>query len=94
MNRKEEQLKQDLQWGREHREDSDEALLDYLRAAASELGHTPAMREVLGGHYIAQRFCDWGVALLMAGLPLDNVRKPGKQALEDYRRRCAKDKKP
>lgn len=87
--RKEEILHRNLAWGREHREDSDEELLAYLSGASRELGHIPARREVLGGHYIARRFCGWNVALLLSGLPLERSQMPGKEAVEKYRRRRA-----
>lgn len=87
--RKEEILHRDLAWGREHREDSDEELLAYLSDVFRELGRIPTRREVLGGHYIAQRFCGWSVALFLSGLPLENSQLPRKEAIEKYHRRRA-----
>ena len=67
---KQELLERDMEWGREHEEDTDEQLLEYLRRCAAELGHSPVCREVVGGNYIAKRFVTWPVALTLADLEL------------------------
>lgn len=52
----------------EHRNDTDEQLLDYLRACARKLGHTPHPREVYGSCLLTQRFFGWANAVSAAGL--------------------------
>lgn len=75
----------DREWAAEHETDTDEALLDYLRSCAEELGHTPVRREVLGSTYISERFGNWSVALYHARLPFPRGIKPPKQtALDAY----------
>ena len=44
---------------RDHAGDSDEALLQHVRARAEELGHAPQMCEVAGAKLIAARFGNW-----------------------------------
>lgn len=86
---REETLERDRQWGKKHRHDTDEELLEYLRRTAKELGYTPPMREVIGGHYIEQRFCGWGVAVTLAGLPLGKNMKPTAKQMQMYENRRA-----
>lgn len=74
----------DCEWAAEHEADTDEALLDYLRQCAAELGHTPMRREVLGSTYIAERFGNWSVALTVAGLYLPKKKRPKQTALDAY----------
>lgn len=52
----------------EHRNDTDEQLLDYLRACARKLGHTPHPGEVYGSCLLIQRFRSWENAVSAAGL--------------------------
>ena len=51
-----------------HRNDTDEQLLDYLRACARHLGHMPHSREVYGSCLLTQRFSGWANAVSAAGL--------------------------
>lgn len=53
----------------QHRPDSDEILLEYLRSCARELGHTPHAQEILGSELLTERFGDWNQTLERAGLP-------------------------
>ena len=77
----------DVEWVARHQDDTDDALLDYLRLCADGLGHTPAMREVLGGWYISKRFGNWSVAIQMSGLPFrKGMKRPKQTALDAYRR--------
>ena len=77
----------DKAWGQEHRRDTDEQLSEYLRQCARELGHSPFMKEVVGGVYIAKRFVCWPLALTVANLPLpQGMQAPGKKDMEKYRR--------
>lgn len=52
----------------EHRNDTDEQLLDYLRACARKLGHTPHPGEIYGSYLLTQRFSGWANAVSAAGL--------------------------
>lgn len=52
----------------EHRNDTDEQLLDYLRACARKLGHTPHPGEIYGSYLLTQRFSGWANAVGAAGL--------------------------
>ena len=87
---REETLERDRQWGKKHKRDTDEELLEYLRRTAEELGYTPPMREIVGGHYIEQRFCGYGVAVTLAGLPLGKNMTPTAKQMQMYENRRAK----
>ena len=63
----------------EHRDDTDEELLVYLRQCAAKLGHSPYKREVLGSTLLKERFYNWAVALTLAGLELPRDMRPAKQ---------------
>ena len=52
-----------------HQQDTDEALLLYLRQQAGELTHTPWPREIVGWELIAERFGGWTEAVKRAKLP-------------------------
>ena len=52
----------------EHRNDTDEQLLDYLRTCARKLGHTPHPGEIYGSYLLTQRFSGWANAVSAAGL--------------------------
>lgn len=81
-------LEQDLVWGQRHEKDTDEQLLQYLRDCAEMLGHTPVVREVEGGGYIAKRFINWPLALHLAQLPLPKGMLPMKEKdLKKYHQR-------
>lgn len=78
-------LEQDMVWGESHEEDTDDQLLEYLRCCAQELGHTPVVREVEGGGYIAKRFINWPLALQLAQLPLPNgIQMPKAKDVDLY----------
>lgn len=77
----------DMAWGQEHENDTQEQLSEYLRQCARELGHSPVMKEVVGGVYIAKRFVCWPLALTIAQLPLpQGMKPPVKKDIEKYRR--------
>lgn len=59
---------QEAEFKEEHRADTDEQLLDYLRSQALALHHVPWPGEILGGTVIAERFGSWDLALRRAGL--------------------------
>lgn len=76
--RREKQIRRerDMAWGASLSDSDDASLLEYLRQTAEELGHTPYVREVLGGIYISQHFGSWPLALTLAGLPFPSDLKP------------------
>jgi len=59
---------QEAEFKEEHRADTDEQLLDYLRSQALALHHVPWPEEILGGTVIEERFGSWEKALTAAGL--------------------------
>lgn len=61
--------RQNAEFARAHRADTDQQLLDYIRDFAGELGRTPNSCEIIGGAYIGRRFGDWAAAVEAAGLP-------------------------
>lgn len=56
-------------FAQEHSEDSNEALVEYVRAYADQLGHTPHKQEVIGSKFIGERFGGWGKVIVAANLP-------------------------
>lgn len=60
----------------EHRNDSDEELLSYLRGCAEEMGFSPFAEEIIGAKLIAARFGTWSNALRKAGLELPKGTVP------------------
>lgn len=52
----------------EHRNDTGEQLLNYLRTCARKLGHTPHPREIYGSCLLIQHFRSWENAVSVAGL--------------------------
>lgn len=76
----------DFAWGRAHEQDTDTQLIEYIRACAAALEHSPIAQEVLGAAYIAKRFGSWAVALVVAGLPLpEGMKPPNPKTLKAYR---------
>ena len=69
----------DRVWGEKHREDTDEQLLSYVKAVASDLGQTPRKSEVIGGEYICERIGSWALICTLAELPLPKELKPPKK---------------
>ncbi|MBP3673885.1 MAG: hypothetical protein J6J18_08675 [Oscillospiraceae bacterium] len=75
----------DQLWGEEHRNDTDEQLMEYVKHCAEELGHTPFAREVVGGEYIRKRFDGWTVMLVLADIPLDaSMKRPPDKKIKEY----------
>ena len=72
-------MERDRIWGEEHREDTDEQLLSYVKTVAAELGQTPRKSEVTGGEYICKRIGSWALICTLAELPLPKELKPPKQ---------------
>ena len=76
------------QFASEHTSDTNEQRLEYLRSCSRELGHTPNIREVIGGRYIVERFGSWAAALVLADLELpQGMKLPSKNELEAARKR-------
>ena len=73
---------------KEHAQDPDEALLQYLRCCAKELGHSPNMEEVIGGELLVRRFGSWEKALAGASLG-----RPGPTPADRHRRIYREEKK-
>ncbi len=64
----EELRKMEAEFMRRHKGDSDQKLIEYLRACADELGHIPKKREVVGFTYLKWRLGPWPRVLERAGL--------------------------
>lgn len=79
----------DYAWGEEHREDTDQQLLSYVRSIAADLGQTPRKSEVVGGEYICRRIGSWALVCTLAELPLPKeLKPPKKKELLQYFSRC------
>ena len=61
----------------EHQHDSLKELSAYLKSCMEEIGHPPAMCEVIGGEYIQYRFGSWQAAIrsFYAG-KITNIKNP------------------
>lgn len=53
---------------KDHSLDTDDALLQYLRSCADELGYSPRYKEIIGWKLMELRFESWTMALQKAGL--------------------------
>lgn len=60
----------EIDFAKEHKEDTDEQLIEYLCTFSKELGRTPNAGEIVGGRYIASRFQGWEAAVSAAKLPM------------------------
>lgn len=69
----------DAVWAAEHAQDTDEQILAYVRECAAELGHTPRMKDVLGGEFIRKWIGSWALICTLAELPLPPELKPPKR---------------
>lgn len=70
----------------QHRTDTDEQLLLYLRSWAARLHHTPQPVEVVGEQLMEERFGSWERACSLAKLPpprTGNPKKPFARVLEE-----------
>ena len=61
--------RQQESFAEEHKDDTEEQLIAYVRGFANALGRTPNAGEVIGGPYIASRFGSWNRLVSKAGLP-------------------------
>jgi len=79
---KKEKKRQEAQWLEQHKTDTDEALLAYLRTAITEPKQMLGPNHITGGHYIVERFGGWQKALRLAGLlpPEETQTPPEEQA--------------
>lgn len=85
----------DRAWGEEHRADTDEQLLAYLKSVAAGLGQTPRKSEVLGGEYICRRIGSWALICTLAELPLPKeLKPPTKKELLQYFSRNKQEEQP
>ena len=57
-------------FAREHAQDTADRLVNYIRACAVRLGHSPHQKEVIGWPILTERFGTWENALRAAKLPL------------------------
>lgn len=73
--------RQNLLFAKEHKEDTNEQLLQYVMAFAGELERTPDACELVGGSYIAQRFGSWDKVLEAAGLSKPEAVPPPEKRL-------------
>ena len=72
------------QFAIDHAKDSRAQLIAYVLQCKEELGHTPAMNEIIGGAYIGYRFDGWVKMLQAADLPL-HTKEPAHTARKIYR---------
>lgn len=72
------------QFAIDHAKDSRAQLIAYVLRCKEELGHTPAMNEIIGGAYIGYRFDGWVKMLQAADLPL-HTKEPAHTARKIYR---------
>lgn len=74
-----ERIDRDAAWAAEHAQDTDEQILDYVKACAVQLGQTPRMKEVVGGEFIRKWIGSWALVCTLAELPLPPELKPPKK---------------
>lgn len=83
-----ERKERDALWAQEHRDDTDDELLAYVRECAETLGYSPYSKQVVGSSYIEKRFGGWTMTLYCAGLPMAHGMKPPTvEQLVQYRTR-------
>ena len=93
---------QELEFQEQHKEDTDQELLMYLRACAIRLHHTPWPGEIVGGKLILERIGSWERAVMLAKLPAPRtanqqknfarVQEETERQKEVYRKRKAEKK--
>ena len=93
---------QEQEFRQQHENDTDGQLLEYLRAGACRLHHTPWSGEIVGGKLIQERFGTWSRALTLAELPAPKtsnhsssfarVKEETERQKEKYRQRKAEKK--
>lgn len=66
-----------IQFILEHQNDTLEQLSAYLQSCMEDIGHPPAMVEVIGGEYIQYRFGSWQKAIrTFYGGKITNIKNP------------------
>ena len=93
---------QEQEFREQHKEDTDQELLMYLRVCAIRLHHTPWPGEIVGGKLILERIGSWERAVMLAKLPAPRtanqqknfarVQKETERQKEVYRKRKAEKK--
>ena len=93
---------QEQEFREQHKEDTDQELLMYLRACAIRLHHTPWPGEIVGGKLILERIGSWERAVMLAKLPAPRtanqqknfarVQEETERQKEAYRKRKAEKK--
>ena len=93
---------QEQEFREQHKEDTDQELLMYLRACAIRLHHTPWPGEIVGGKLILERIGSWERAVILAKLPAPcgqnqqknfaRVQEETERQKEVYRKRKAEKK--
>ena len=93
---------QEQEFREQHKEDTDQELLMYLRACAIRLHHTPWPGEIVGGKLILERIGSWERAVMLAKLPephgsnqqknFARVQEETERQKEVYRKRKAEKK--
>ena len=68
--------KRESEFHRQHKHDSDEELLGYVRRVAEQLGKVPSKKDVPGFTYIKSRFGPWPRVLEKAGLKKPKQDRP------------------
>lgn len=83
---------QEAQFAVDHKHDTNEQLLTYLREFSAKLGHTPNPLEIIGGQFIFHRFGSWENAVSAAGLRRSGAKPRPTNLLiykEEYKRQAA-----
>ena len=93
---------QEQEFREQHKEDTDQELLMYLRVCAIRLHHTPWPGEIVGGKLILERIGSWERAVMLAKLPAPSgqnqqknfarVQEETERQKEIYRKRKAEKK--
>ena len=93
---------QEQEFREQHKEDTDQELLMYLRVCAIRLHHTPWPGEIVGGKLILERIGSWERAVMLAKLPAPRtanqqknfarVQEETERQKEVYRKRKAEKK--
>ena len=93
---------QEQEFREQHKEDTDQELLMYLRVCAIRLHHTPWPGEIVGGKLILERIGSWERAVMLAKIPAPRtanqqknfarVQEETERQKEVYRKRKAEKK--
>lgn len=72
---KAERWRQERQFMMQHKDDTDQMLLNYFRKLADTLGHIPTKEETVGYVYLKQRLGNWPTILIRAGLKEKRINR-------------------